>query len=395
MSWVFSRELCEQLNCLPEPAAESLPGKSLAGKPSLPLKSTNMQGMYWSPVKTTSALPLSRSSGATYEILTRDRGEAALTLWREAFHVPKCLPPEPEPASRAKAVAFGRNLGEPFAKADQNGHSWRTSQISLLAPEGMENGDLERYCSIWPRWGLMSRGECWELSKASELPTRETESGSSVIIWPTPTATCNNAQVRGVGQTIGTKRGTTLAGAVKQWPTPTANEDAAGTPEGQMQWMLTHAAKTGCLSREQYEQMKASRATDAGKTSSTGAVTTTGNGSAKIVETGPILSTTSSKKVASHAVREMFPTPTSRDWKDGPGMSLESKNPDGSIRKRDDLLPRRLFSQGHTGGQLNPAWVESYLMGWPLNWTSTVPMAPEAFPAWQRAFVPESNESNA
>ena len=58
-----------------------------------------------------------------------------------------------------------------------------------------------------------------------------------VKMWPTPTGQ-DNPQVRGVGKTIGTKRGTTLGGAVRMWPTPTANEDAAGTPAGKMQGML-------------------------------------------------------------------------------------------------------------------------------------------------------------
>ena len=56
-------------------------------------------------------------------------------------------------------------------------------------------------------------------------------------LWPTPTGQ-DNPQVRGVGKTIGTKRGTTLGGAVRMWPTPTAIEDAAGTPAGKMQGML-------------------------------------------------------------------------------------------------------------------------------------------------------------
>jgi hypothetical protein len=60
--------------------------------------------------------------------------------------------------------------------------------------------------------------------------------------WPTAT-TQDNPQVRGVGKTIGTNRGTTLGGAVRLWPTPSANEDAAGTVNGNMQFMLTHAAK--------------------------------------------------------------------------------------------------------------------------------------------------------
>jgi hypothetical protein len=55
-----------------------------------------------------------------------------------------------------------------------------------------------------------------------------------VALFPTPTATDNNAQVRGQGKTVGTKRGTTLAGYAKMWPTPQAadhkNMDTANQP---------------------------------------------------------------------------------------------------------------------------------------------------------------------
>ena len=69
--------------------------------------------------------------------------------------------------------------------------------------------------------------------------TEETESGSSpnmrqdVSLFPTPTAQ-DNAQVRGVGKTVGTKRGTTLGGFARMWPTPQAadhkNMDTARQP---------------------------------------------------------------------------------------------------------------------------------------------------------------------
>ena len=70
---------------------------------------------------------------------------------------------------------------------------------------------------------------------------------------------------------------------------------------------------------------------------------------------------------------QMFPTPTSRDWKDTPGMALESVNPDGSRRDRTDLLPGRIYAglrqdQDRPSGSLNPTWVE-WLMGYPLGWT--------------------------
>tara|TARA_R100001509_G_scaffold142513_2_gene97951 strand:+ start:1558 stop:2073 length:516 start_codon:yes stop_codon:yes gene_type:complete len=68
-------------------------------------------------------------------------------------------------------------------------------------------------------------------------PDAETQASGTPQMWPTPTGQ-DNPQVRGVGKTVGTKRGTTLGGAVRMWPTPTANEDAAGTPAGKMQGML-------------------------------------------------------------------------------------------------------------------------------------------------------------
>lgn len=93
--------------------------------------------------------------------------------------------------------------------------------------------------------------------------------GGQAGMWPTPT-TQDNPQIAGQGKAKGTKRGTTLGGAVRMWatptaaiaqgssagnpnrkkagrdlrqdvrmwPTPTANEDAAGTPTGKMQAML-------------------------------------------------------------------------------------------------------------------------------------------------------------
>jgi hypothetical protein len=69
--------------------------------------------------------------------------------------------------------------------------------------------------------------------------------------------------------------------------------------------------------------------------------------------------------------RQKWPTPSSRDWKDSPGMSKTGINPDGTTRERNDQLARRVYSEDQTpanGGQLNPTWVE-WLMGFPLGWT--------------------------
>ena len=87
--------------------------------------------------------------------------------------------------------------------------------------------------------------------------------------------------------------------------------------------------------------------------------------------------------------RGMWPTPSARDWKDSPGMSKEGVNPDGSGRKRDDQLARKVFAEENAqpAGQLNPTWVEAYLMNWPVAWTSMEPLPREVFREWERGFL--------
>ncbi len=41
--------------------------------------------------------------------------------------------------------------------------------------------------------------------------------------------------------------------------------------------------------------------------------------------------------------QSLLPTPSSRDWKDTPGMARTGTNPDGSNRKRTDQLARRVY----------------------------------------------------
>lgn len=78
-----------------------------------------------------------------------------------------------------------------------------------------------------------------------------------------------------------------------------------------------------------------------------------------------------------------WPTESSRDWKDTPGMSVTGINPDGTERTRLDQLPRvaALATHGTTPEpssavtekpgeslMLNPVF-SSWLMGYPLKWT--------------------------
>ena len=65
------------------------------------------------------------------------------------------------------------------------------------------------------------------------------------VKWPTPSSMPRGPHtgrdhdgLQTVSKTTGTKFGMTLETATKHWPTPSASEDAAGRPEGNMQKML-------------------------------------------------------------------------------------------------------------------------------------------------------------
>lgn len=75
--------------------------------------------------------------------------------------------------------------------------------------------------------------------------------------------------------------------------------------------------------------------------------------------------------------------PTTRDWKDTPGMAFKSVNPDGSERDRNDLLPRQVFGitsnlpgagteniEESRKAQLNP-YFSAWLMGFPRDWVNS------------------------
>ena len=73
--------------------------------------------------------------------------------------------------------------------------------------------------------------------------------------------------------------------------------------------------------------------------------------------------------------KEMFPTPTMRDYKGANGFETTKKKMAEGLRAHMGQLPNAVqhLEQKPIGGTLNPTWVE-WLMGWPLGWTDLKPL---------------------
>jgi len=88
-------------------------------------------------------------------------------------------------------------------------------------------------------------------------------------------------------------------------------------------------------------------------------------------------------------------TPSSRDWKDTPGMSETGVNPDGSTQERLDQLPRQAqlthgpitpssSAETEKQGVLNPAFPR-WLQGYPKAWCIAAILAHRSMPRRKRA----------
>ena len=151
-------------------------------------------------------------SGMTSEPSTENRGRGGSMSYAVGSRVPTSVPLVRERGSPESKVDSGEKCRESFTKWDRDTSSWRTHQCSLL-------GGWEPYSEIWPKWGMMRDGACWEQMTLA-LPIAVSESGYSL---PTPTASSYGSNrtpsaggtVRPSLQTMATKN---------TWPTPTLGD---------------------------------------------------------------------------------------------------------------------------------------------------------------------------
>ena len=166
MSWLFSQALVE----------EYLGGGCSDGEQSAQLNGNPIQQAYCAPDKMTEFSRLSRF-GMMFKPLTESRGEELLMLYLEDFHAKTFPLQETEMGLTEKEAECGERWQGLLARLDLNTLLWKTPQCSLLE-------DSEQSLEIWPNWGSMRNGVCWEQMKLAQT-TKENEFG----LWLTPTAT--------------------------------------------------------------------------------------------------------------------------------------------------------------------------------------------------------------
>jgi hypothetical protein len=181
-------------------------------------------------------------SGTMCKPLTETLGEEKLISSAVDSHA-KTYPQQVKVQElKDQEAVCGNTWRESSVKFDLNTLSWKTHQC-------LWEEDLAPSSLTLPKWGMMRSGVLLERIM-SPLLIDETESG---FLLPTPT--CADATMgailndntklimlksgklrkisnQGVSGSIG------LARTVAMYPTPSANEDAAGTPNGKMQKML-------------------------------------------------------------------------------------------------------------------------------------------------------------
>lgn len=151
---------------------------------------------------------------------------------------------------------YGPTLPTPFAFYDRATLSWKTSPH--CSPTDSMSSSV-----TWHMQGMMRRGECVKEPKSAVLNSVPAyslprgESGSLFTSWMN-SSDANAAMIGSVRdaiamleparalQRVGWLDRTALSLRTNRgvlWPTPAANEDAAGSLRGNMQFMLTHAVK--------------------------------------------------------------------------------------------------------------------------------------------------------
>lgn len=162
-------------------------------------------------------------SGTTSALSMENPGEDQLTFFAEDSHAKTSVQQVKEQELPDHVRDFGKSMRESLAKYGLALSLPKTHHCFAL-------GDLPLSSKIWPRWGMMLDGACWELG-TSVRHIKETECGS----WLTPTTmdklppkSAEALHKEATQARPGRSRPANLRDCVhpeqmKAWPTPTAH----------------------------------------------------------------------------------------------------------------------------------------------------------------------------
>ncbi len=206
--YYFLTEPCE--NSISSPGQEEVSsGASFLDIPASVLSKLNLTAEKSSSKDNETASCPSFPSGMMSALLAGLNGEGKLTSYAVDSPAKTLAPLEKGKALPESEADCGTRWPVSLAKLDPDTHSWKIAQCSLL-------GDWESSLEIWPKWGMMLNGECWELA----TPTHHIN-GKESGFWPTPT--CMNGAMR--AETNWQERNSaSLASAAKYWNTPMARD---------------------------------------------------------------------------------------------------------------------------------------------------------------------------
>lgn len=193
------------------------------GKPSAPLNANPTPQAYLSPDRMTAFSRLSRF-GMTFAPLTEPHGADVLTWFLAGFPVKTLAAPEKAQELTANAADSGAKWRGSFARYSHDSRLWKTAQCSLLV-------DSDEFSEIWPRWGLMQGGACWELTMLAH-PTNATESGFWQEQFQTPTV---GMVTGGQNPEKGGQIGLGYMARKNLWPTPRSTDHKGATSAHAMQ----------------------------------------------------------------------------------------------------------------------------------------------------------------
>jgi hypothetical protein len=180
MSWLFSQALVEAY----------LGDTFLDGEQSAPSSGSHTQQAYCAPDKMTAFSRISRF-GMTYKPLMESHGEALLTSYRAAFHAKTFQSQETEMDLMESEAECGEKWHGLLARFDQNLHSWRTVQCSLLE-------DLNESLQTLPEWGMTVDGELYLLPTL--VQTIDAKESGFTHVWGTPKAQDSRHALRDRGK---------------------------------------------------------------------------------------------------------------------------------------------------------------------------------------------------